>query len=244
LENDLILKIKTSFLKSSALWLPLGIISVDQGFTNPYFPNLQNPFSIDCVGDLIPKKWPKEGLIVFPDHGKKVLLEAIKKAKSTLDIAAYKLSDPDIIEALLRASQERNIKVNLLIEPKVYLHDKTLDLETPFKKLRAGGIQIFYTPPRFNQSHYKMLVIDKKWGLMSTGNFDQESFEGIKNGDAPCRDFAMTITDPRLIEEMLTLLTADIENQRIVLKESQQLVVGPEHQRMTFLKMINCATLK
>ncbi|HQS84159.1 MAG: hypothetical protein B7Y25_05610 [Alphaproteobacteria bacterium 16-39-46] len=86
-----------------------------------------------------------------------------------------------------------------------------------------------------------MLIIDGRWGLVSTGNLDEESFEGLKSVTAePCRDFAITITNLEMIKDMQRVFQADIHHEDVI-PTHPQLVWGPDRQRDVLTKMITSA---
>lgn len=226
-------------LKTSFIALTLTISATQ---ANPHFPGLVSPSTPADIQENLPKDWPQEGIVVFPEAGRQVWLEAIQSAKSTLHIAAYKLSDPAIVDALCKAAKERNIKVDLLLEPFTYVHEKTQDIKAPVDRFKEANISVHFLSKRFNQAHYKTIVVDEKWGMVSTGNLDAESFDGIpESGEAPARDFAITVTQGDLVQQILKIFKADIEDQRVVATHPQ-IIVGPDEQRSTMLRLINAAT--
>ncbi|MBS0185128.1 MAG: hypothetical protein JSS34_02055 [Proteobacteria bacterium] len=192
---------------------------------------------------LIPKGWPKNGLLVFPEMGRGPYLKAISSAKKKIEMAAYKLSDPNIIKALVDLRRENSdIEIDLLIQPETFAHEKSGNVVSPIEFLRENGIKVHILSGKFNQAHYKMLLIDGKWGIVSTGNLDQESFDGLKSVTAePCRDFALTITNAEMIQEMSRVFQADIHHEDVV-PTHPFLVWGPDQQRHVFSKMIKSAT--
>ena len=194
-----------------------------------------------AIQENLPADWPTNGLQIFPEAKRKPWLDAINSARTTIQMAAYKLSDPILVEAVIKAHKERNVLVKLLIQPEVHSHGQSLNVTSPVELLKKEGINVYTLSPRFNQAHYKMILIDGKWGMVSTGNLDEESFEGIKTtSPAPCRDFAITITNSDMLKELEAVFEADIADKRIC-PTHLQLVWGPDNQRSVFLKMINSA---
>lgn len=193
------------------------------------------------IKTMLPAGWPSKGIHVFPAAGRQVWLDAINSAKESIQMAAYKLSDEIIVGAIIKASK-KEIKVDILIQPEVHKHGQSLNVESPIDRLRMEGVQIYAPSNRFNQAHYKMIIIDGKWGMVSTGNLDAETFDGVPTISAtPCRDFAITITNPKMIDELAAVFKADIADKRISPPISSQLVWGPDNQRSVFLRMINSA---
>lgn len=194
------------------------------------------------IKTMLPGGWPSKGIHVFPAAGRQVWLDAINSAKESIQMAAYKLSDEIIVRAIISIIKEKQIKVDILIQPEVHKHGQSLNVESPIDRLRMEGVQVHALSNRFNQAHYKMIIIDGKWGMVSTGNLDAETFDGVPTiSAAPCRDFAITITNPKMVEELAAVFKADITDKRISPPFSSQLVWGPDNQRSVFLRMINSA---
>lgn len=194
-----------------------------------------------AIQDLLPTGWPKNGLLVFPDAGRQAWLDAINSAKESIQMAAYKLSDETIVNAVVNAAKKQ-VKVDILIQPEIHKHGQSLNVESPIDLLKNAGIQVYTLSTRFNQAHYKMIIVDGKWGMVSTGNLDAETFDGVPTiSAAPCRDFAITITNPKMLQELAAVFKADIADKRISPPLSSQLVWGPDNQRSVFLRMINSA---
>lgn len=187
-----------------------------------------------------PHGWTKNTVFIFPEDGRSPWITAIEEAKKTISMAAYRLSDPKILEAL-SAAKKRGIQVNLLVEPAVINHDKGYS-ENSLEYLKSLDITVHAPSKRFSQVHYKMIIVDRSWGLIGTGNLDAESFDGVKNVPA-CRDFAVPVLKGSLIHEMLRVFEADCKDTRIV-PRTGKLIWGPDQQRSVFLRMINGAKRK
>lgn len=194
------------------------------------------------IEELAPSGWPKTGLQVFPEAGREAWLRAINSAKHTIQMAAYRLSDEKIANALAAVAEEGRVKISLLIQPITYQHDKSGDAASPIETFKQKGINVYQLSSRFNQAHYKLIIIDGKWAMISTGNLDASSLDGLPSDTHtdPCRDFAITVTNPQMIKELVRVFEADISDKRVV-PNHPQLVWGPDDQRSVFLKMINSA---
>ena len=187
-----------------------------------------------------PDHWTQDSVFIIPDTGRTSWLEAIKNAEKSIDMAAYKISDDKIIEALEDAHHKRKVEINIIIEPFQFEHAGSGNVQSPLDKLRTFAT-VHKLSDRFNQAHSKMIVVDKEWGLISTGNLDAESFDGIpEKAITAARDFAVPILDPSQIEEMLKVFDADCQDKRFIPTE-KTLIVGPDYQRSTFLNLLNSA---
>lgn len=218
-------------MKKIALYIFIGFFCIFGGLSF---------FSEGQCSDLKKLNWKQGEVFVFPKIGRKPWLDAIKGAQNTINIAAYKLSDPIIVDALCEVSK-RGVHINLLIQPEPFKNEKSLNIKSPIQTLREAGIQIFTLSARFNQAHYKMITVDNRLGLISTGNLDAESFDGIPDQKIEaCRDFAVPILDGATLDAMNTMFLADIKDKRVV-PNFPRLVWGPDQQRKAFLEMINGA---
>ena len=206
-----------------------------------YPHNIVNVSTAQEIKAKLPKGWPTDGIVIFPEAGRDPWVKAITTAKKSINIAAYKLSDPVIIDALCTIASAKKVSVNLLIEANAFQHEKSENIISPVEKLSAAGVNIFHISEWFNQAHYKLILVDNTWGMLSTGNLDKESFDGIKEiSEAPCRDFAITVTKKSIVQELKRIFDADIKDKRIHCANTQ-IVLGPDDQRSVFLKLINTA---
>lgn len=194
----------------------------------------------EVIKEKLPSDWLEHGVITFPESQRAPWIKAIQSAKKEIKMAAYKLSDPQIVEQLIKA-RDRGITVDILIQPYTFEHDKSANLKSPIEELKNKGINIHTASSMFNQVHHKLILVDGEWGCLGTGNLDAESFDGDPKVEAaPCRDFLVTITNSDLLNAINAIFQADIEHKRLAFPQSQ-LVWGPEDQRSVFLKMINSA---
>lgn len=208
--------------------------------THPFNFEIKEISTPKVIKEKLLEDWPEDGIITFPESGRKPWIQAIQSAKKEIKMAAYKLSDPRIVNELIGA-REKGVKVDILIQPYTFEHDKSANTKSPIEELKSKGINIHTASPMYNQVHHKLILVDGEWGCLGTGNLDAESFDGDRAVEAaPCRDFLVTITNPDLLNSINTIFQADIERKRIAFPQSQ-LVWGPEDQRSIFLKMINSA---
>lgn len=190
----------------------------------------------------VPENWTEDSVFILPDMGRKPWIEAIENADDSIDMAGYKISDEKMIQTLKQAAN-RGVKINIIIEPDNFEHSASANIKSPIEQLRSFA-KVVTLSDRFNQAHSKMIVVDKKFGLISTGNLDAESFDGIPEKNiAAARDFAVPILDQNQIDEMLRVFEADITDQRVT-PQLGPLVYGPDHQRSTFLNLFNKAKHK
>ncbi len=179
----------------------------------------------------------KESIFIEPESGRRPWVDAIFSAKKTIYMSAYKLSDPIIIGSLKEANK-RGVKIALLIEPFSFEHSNSSNIKSPIEELTKIA-SIYTLSERFDQAHGKFLIVDKEFALISTGNLDSESFDGVAKAGIPAaRDFIVSICNKKNIDEIYRIFISDINDKRFVPAKSD-IVVGPDYQRSTFLKLIN-----
>ncbi|RZI45367.1 phospholipase D-like domain-containing protein [Candidatus Finniella inopinata] len=194
----------------------------------------------------LPENWDTDGICIFPDAQRKPWLDAMANAKNTIRLAAYRLADPEILKALCDAA-DRGIHIKLFVDPQPIGHEKTEN--TSFSMDHVKGrktISAYYPVAPLKQTHHKLIIVDDRWAMVSTGNLDKESFDGIIDAEgkiqevAP-RDFAITITNPDMVKELITVFDADIEGKPAT-PQHPQLIWGPSPtQKQFFLDMIASA---
>lgn len=174
---------------------------------------------------------------VFPEEDRRApFVTLIKSAQHTIRMAVYRFDDKPIAEALIFAAK-KGVKITLLKEGNVwqYTDDSPSQGEgLAFSALRHPNIRITGTPTHFDQTHSKAVIVDEKSAIISTANFCDM--------DTPLdRDFAIEVVDPHIIRGLIHVFDKDADNKRVVPPASDSIVWGPDHQRSTFLKMINGA---
>lgn len=178
-------------------------------------------------------------LYILPDEGRKIYLEAFNSAEKTIDIMAYKFTDMQLTAALKKACK-RGVKVRVLSESNTYIHSRTSSKKVSLESIEKFGAQLFYTPKTIKQIHGKLIIIDKKIAMISTGNFDQESFDGIKGKEPAARDFFITTSEPNVVKNLQDIFNKDINEKKIKSNiDYKPLIIGPCHQRQKFLDLIN-----
>jgi phosphatidylserine/phosphatidylglycerophosphate/cardiolipin synthase-like enzyme len=190
-------------------------------------------------------------LIVYPQSkekgtAKSQLLQILNEAQRSIDMAAYKVQDPDIAHALAAKSQE-GVSVRLIVEKNPYQHafNKGGGEDVQLAKLIAAGVTIHERPAHLQEKyplghmHVRYLIVDGKKIVLTTGNFDETTFDH-------CRDFAFVINinpgeeGKEKFQVLQGIFNADWNNEPINIPEQLPIILGPEGQReriAQFLKM-------
>ena len=106
----------------------------------------------------------------------KLLIEVIKSAKSTLDIAIYSLTDPDIVGAI-KDAKKRGVSVRIITD-KQQAGGKTQT--EALKLLGSAGIPIKINS-HSGLMHLKITIVDKK--VATTGSFNYSKSASESNDE-------------------------------------------------------------
>jgi len=145
----------------------------------------------------------------------KPILDFIAGAQKTLHGCVYKLDYAPIIDALIQAKEGRGVDVTLFVESNPFQHAGSDQAVTNIAYLKAAGITVLEKLPHYPEAqlHAKFLLADNARLLLTTINWDQESFLGASKwrdtppqGDAPTRDVALILDNPALVRESLQWL--------------------------------------
>ncbi len=182
-----------------------------------------------------------EALIAYPideqgNYARDVIVREIKAAKTSIQMSIYQIKDAAIINALCERA-EAGVNVDIIHEETPYQHEFN-------KAIKDQGdllTQVINSPIRLHQRpenlktafpkghyHARYIIIDKNRFLLTTGNFDETTFDH-------CRDFCVVFTKEKhetIFNTLLNLFDCDIKNQSIGdLPESNALIIGPLNQR-------------
>jgi phosphatidylserine/phosphatidylglycerophosphate/cardiolipin synthase-like enzyme len=166
-------------------------------------------------------------LIIQPDDGLAPILNAVRKAKKSIDIVIFRFDRPEL-ERALEGALARGVVVRALIAHTNRGGEKSLrKLEL---KLLAAGITVARTADDLPRYHGKMMIVDDTVYVFG--------FNYTKLDIEKSRSFGVLTTDKRLVKEALALFEADRTRQPYM-PGDDRLVVSPENSRevlTTFIK--------
>ncbi len=199
----------------------------------------------------MPIHWPASGLLTLPNDQKgqdarSIFAEALDEAKSTIDVAMYDLRDRILIQHLAKA-HKRGVKIRIIGEKNIYLHGNNIfkEDELPLITLTNIGVEVKPLPSDFLKenpnatAHYRFLIVDKKYVIITTANWDAFSFRQTP----PMRNFAVILTtekQPKEVKEIVDVFEADWNKQHIP-TTSPNLVWGPYQQSEKLQKFMQTA---
>jgi phosphatidylserine/phosphatidylglycerophosphate/cardiolipin synthase-like enzyme len=174
------------------------------------------------------------GLTVTPDYGHVSIINAIKNARSSIQMEIYHLTDPEIINQLINA-KARGCTVEIIFDIKSL---DNIKYKTIFDQLQSSGIKTFKSSPLFSITHSKTFLIDNNLLFISTMNFVGH-FQSM-------RDIGLFTKDVGLILEWQKIFRADLNNSKLQTNETPQikhpnLLVSPFNAEQKLADLINSA---
>jgi phosphatidylserine/phosphatidylglycerophosphate/cardiolipin synthase-like enzyme len=167
-------------------------------------------------------------LIVQPVDGTTLMIDAIKGAVKSVDIAIFRLDLKDL-EKALEAAVARGVQVRALIAHINSGGDKRLrQLEL---RMLDKGVMVSRTADELVRYHAKMMIVDRE--ALHVYGFN---FTAI---DVRSRSFGIVTKDRKLVQEAIRLFEADVTRQEYEPALDEGFVVSPENAReqlATFIK--------
>ena len=170
-------------------------------------------------------------LIVLPDDTEKAILDPINKAKHTLNIRMFLFTDPTLLHAVI-AAQHRGVRVRVMLNP-ARRNGKSENGKAR-KALLAAGVQVRDSSAAFALTHQKSMVIDDRIGFIESLNWETRDL-------TETRDYAVTTTKKREVEEMIRCFDADWARKPFKPKEGSRLIWCPNNGRERIATLIDSA---
>jgi cardiolipin synthase A/B len=168
-------------------------------------------------------------LIIQPDDGLTPLLQAVRHAKSKIDILIFRFDRPEL-ERALEAAVARGVVVRALIAHTNRGGEKSLrKLEL---KMLAAGVIVARTAGELARYHGKTMIVDDELYVLG--------FNYTKLDIEKSRSLGIVTKDPKLVKEATALFEADCTRQAYVCNHDR-LVVSPETSRKILKEFIEGA---
>lgn len=190
---------------------------------------LTSALAVDTVSCLsaLSSPTPVTSVHVQPESGHQPILDEIEFANCTIDLNMYLFTDDVILEALDRA-EARGIRVRVLLERQPF--GTFGDQQEMFDTLIGFGAEVQWSPPEFQYSHAKYMIVDGRVLLVTNQNFTNAGFNSN-------REFGVVTTEPGYAQEAQSVFDADW-NRTALSIDIQHLVVSPINSRDTILELI------
>lgn len=130
----------------------------------------------------------------------------LARAEEAVDIATpYFLPDQNIVDAIA-ATAARGVRVRLLV-PGPYLDKKIIRWASyaTFDDLIDGGVEVWEYQP--TMMHAKTMVVDGRWSMIGSANFDNRSME-LND------ELVLIVDDAPLAERITASYEADLERSK------------------------------
>lgn len=168
--------------------------------------------------------------IVQPEDGLAPLLEAIKKAKTRIDVVIFRF-DVAEIEKALEIAVARGVTVRALVAHTNKRGEKKLrKLED---RLLAHGVTVDRTADELVRYHGKALVIDNRRAFVLGFNY---TYQDIRES----RSFGVMTTQKRVVAQIQNLIMADSARQSFE-GALPNLVISPDNSRARLARFIEKA---
>ena len=169
-------------------------------------------------------------LIIQPEAGVPPVLNAIKRAKKSIDILIFRLDNQEIARAL-QVAVGRGVNVRALTAHTARGDEKRLrKLEL---QLLEGGVTVSRTADDLLRYHGKMMIVDGK--ILHVYGFN---FTGLDLNKS--RSFGVIARNRKIVQEAIKLFEADF-NRQPYYAACDRLIVSPENARECLTKFISGA---
>ena len=169
-------------------------------------------------------------LIIQPDDGLSPLVQAVRRARKSIDIVIFRFDRPEL-EKAIEAAVTRGVVVRALIAHTNRGGEKNLrKLEL---RLLDAGVTVARTADDLTRYHGKMMIVDD---VLHVYGFNYTRLDIERS-----RSFGIVTTDGKLVKEACALFQADSTRQPYT-PGHDKLVVSPESSRdllTTFIKKAN-----
>lgn len=176
---------------------------------------------------LIPTTIFADTLIIEPEMGRKPVLEKIHQAKHTIHLVMYGLTDPVLLDALIKQKQ-RGRSVKIILEKKPYL--ALNQNHRAINALKQANMPWHGDAPALGLIHQKTLIIDGKEAIIMTFNFTKSAFKHDRN-------VGLVIDDPKLVNEIEATFSADW-NHLAYTPSNPDLLYSPDNSREKLMRLI------
>ena len=177
------------------------------------------PTPVEPAGDVLAR-----GIADGPDEDfdklRLTLLGALACAERSVSIVTpYFIPDPTVATAL-EVTALRGVRIDILLPERSNLPIVPWAMWAHFEGLVKKGVQIWLTPRPFD--HSKLMVVDDRWSLIGSANWDARSLVLHFEMNVECYDTRLAATLGRLIQEKRSrarLVTAgELADRSVLLK--------------------------
>ncbi|MBX3233780.1 MAG: hypothetical protein KIT84_09065 [Labilithrix sp.] len=175
---------------------------------------------------LSPRTTPLE-LFVQPDVGAAPFEQIIGRATTSIDVMVYQMGFGPVLDGLI-AKARAGVHVRVILD----LAQERVNKKYK-EKLEEAGATVIWSDPRFTFMHAKVIMVDGREALLSTGNYHQSYMMRERN-------FAVLDRDADDLASLKEIFEADFARQTPDVS-CTRLVVAPVNARARLLELIRSA---
>lgn len=157
-------------------------------------------------------------LYVLPDAGEAPFVDAVGRAQRSVRVMVYQMGYGGILDAIV-AKAKAGLDVRVILDG-----NTQRDVNDKYRiALEAAGAKVEWSDPTFSYMHAKVMVIDDREAIVSTGNY-------LKSFLLKERNFAARTLDPQDVADLGAVFEADWSRKAPDLS-CTRLLVSPVNSR-------------
>jgi cardiolipin synthase A/B len=153
-------------------------------------------------------------LIVLPDDSAQPIVDAIDAAKKSLRVKMFVFSDPGLLKAVI-AAKRRGVKVRIMLNPS--RRSGKAENQHSRKMLKAAGVEVIDSNPKFGMTHEKSMVVDDKSAFVKSLNWETKNL-------TVTRDYAIVTSHKHEVQEIIECFEADWKRKNFDAGEDAHLI--------------------
>jgi phosphatidylserine/phosphatidylglycerophosphate/cardiolipin synthase-like enzyme len=175
---------------------------------------------------LVPRTTPLE-VSVEPDAGARPFVAVLARATKSIRVMVYEMGTGPIIDTL-EAKARAGVKVQMILDvAQMSVNQKYMD------RMKAAGAAVIWSDTAFQFMHAKVLVVDEKEAVVSTGNYAAFRMNIERN-------YAVHDADPADVDVLVKLFDADFARKTPELT-CTRLLVSPVNAKQRLLDFVASA---
>ncbi|HEY9721115.1 MAG TPA: phospholipase D-like domain-containing protein [Oscillatoriaceae cyanobacterium] len=172
---------------------------------------------------------------VMPDSGPDFMHNAVTRARRSVQIECYMLTEKTLIQDVI-AAKKRGVQVQVMLEQHPYMGPNpspTGPNQSTAKTLAQAGIQVRWTSRKFRYTHAKILLVDGQTAFVSSANF---TYSGLNKN----REYIVTDTQSQDVAELERMYQADYAYNSFT-PSATDLVISPVNSRAGLFELMKSA---
>ncbi len=165
---------------------------------------------------------------VLPDESEKPYVDLLSSAQKSIRVLGYQMGYGGILDTL-KAKASAGVDVRVILDGQTQI-----DVNGKYKTmLEAAGAKVEWSDPQFSYMHAKVLVVDDREAIVSTGNYSLSFINKERN-------YLARLTEAQDVSDLAKLFDADWTRTAPDLS-CTRLVVSPVNSRQRLVDLIKSA---